>query len=220
MAKKKLYLIPGLGVDKRLYEKQLQDGFEFTVLEWLKPARKETLEQYCKRMSERIHPDEPFVLGGVSMGGIVAQEIARIMQPEKVIIISSIRNCSELPPHLRLLRKLPLHKLVPFFLYRYTPVVAAIIRPVFGKMGAADKQSFREMVKDSDPWFIKWAIDRVINWGRKPDLTNVVQISGTADYVFPIHFIRKPDYLIEKGSHFMIRTRAEEINKILSEELK
>lgn len=220
MKEKVLYVIPGMGVDKRLFEKQFEHGFKFTVLEWIKPFKEESLEEYAARMITKINRDEPFILAGVSMGGIVAQEIAAILKPEKVIIISSIRSCKELPPHFRLLRKFPLHKLVPSFLYNYTPVVASIIRPVFGQMNAADKKAFREMVKDSDPWFIKWAVDRVINWKRKVNGDNVIQISGTSDFVFPLNFIKRPDYLIQKGSHLMIRTKAAEINKILAEELK
>ena len=92
-----VYFLPGLGADKRLFEKQLQAGLPITILEWKTPNKNESIQAYTERMAADIPQTDNLIIGGVSLGGIMAIEIAKIVKPKKVIIISSIKNRSELP---------------------------------------------------------------------------------------------------------------------------
>src|SRR5690606_7357200 len=92
-------------------------------------------------------------------------------KPEKLILISTIKSSGELPPHIRLLRYLPFHKILPMYLYNKSNVLAKIFNPVFGRMNNSEKQVFIAMVKDADPYFIKWAINQVVFWeGKLPEV--------------------------------------------------
>lgn len=213
-----IYFISGLGVDHRLFYKQYKDGINLKILQWKSPLANETLEAYAKRLSEEIKEKDNIILGGVSLGGIMAIEISKYINAEKIIIISSIKNQFELPPYLRILRHLPIHKLIPSLVYKKIGTIARSIYRVFGKMNKEEKDLFLSMVNDSDPNFIKWAIHAVITWKNKEILPNIIHLHGTDDLIFPISFI-KQSIQIKDGSHFMIVTQAEKINKILKTEL-
>ncbi|MCB0541677.1 MAG: alpha/beta hydrolase, partial [Bacteroidetes bacterium] len=90
----KIFGISGLGADERVFKK-LTLNYNINTVKWLKPHKKEELKNYIKRLSVEIDDSQPFVLIGVSFGGIVAIELSKILKPEAVIIISSICNDKE-----------------------------------------------------------------------------------------------------------------------------
>ena len=92
-----IYLISGLGADKRVFSKLELGDLNVVHLDWIEPLKNETLKSYAMRLAAGIDSSEEFYLLGVSFGGVVAQEIAKILNPKKVFIISSMMHHNELP---------------------------------------------------------------------------------------------------------------------------
>ena len=90
----KLILIPGLGTDERLFERQRSAFPDLWVPPWILVRGNEGLADYAARMAGVIanKQTEPFVLGGVSLGGMLAYEIARHVKPQAVVLIASCRT--------------------------------------------------------------------------------------------------------------------------------
>ncbi len=107
--------MPGLAAGSKIFEhiRLDKDKFEFKFLEWIIPdSPDESLEHYAKRMCEKIiHPNH--VLVGVSFGGIIVQEMSKFIHPDKIIIISSIKNKNEIPKRLKFFQKSKLYRLFP-----------------------------------------------------------------------------------------------------------
>ncbi len=74
--------------------------------------KNETIEGYAKRMSEDIKHEDPVLLG-LSFGGIMSIEIAKLVSVKKIILISSIKTFHEMPLWMRLTGRLKLDKVVP-----------------------------------------------------------------------------------------------------------
>ena len=108
----KCYCISGLGADKRAF-KYLSINHELIHVEWIKPTKNESISNYSKRLSSQINTKEPFMLLGLSFGGIIACELAKIINPQKVIHISSITNKKHLPLVFRLIGAIGIHKIIP-----------------------------------------------------------------------------------------------------------
>ena len=73
--------MPGLGASSKIFERILlpKDKFELHFLEWKIPTSlDETIEGYALRISDDITHKNPVLLG-VSFGGILVQEIAKII---------------------------------------------------------------------------------------------------------------------------------------------
>lgn len=82
----KAYFISGMGADKRVFTHiQLPEGFEAVFLDWLAPNREETLPSYAMRLADHIDTTEPFVLIGLSFGGMLATEIAKQYPPAATV---------------------------------------------------------------------------------------------------------------------------------------
>ena len=74
------------------------------------------------------------------------------------------------------------------------------------------KLLLRNLVIDSDPKFMKWALTAILEWRNFERPNNLTHIHGTADVILPYRFY-SPDITIKRGGHFMVFINAEEIVK-------
>ena len=213
MTNKKIYLIPGLGADGRMYVPQLKVLPNAVVLEHQKPLKGETLVQYAKRLSAKVDTSEPFILIGTSLGGIIAIEMARIIHPDKVILISSVKHRGELPAWMRAMRHLKLHNLLSG--NNYIRFSNANIQRLITKRDTNIARLLTDMHNSADPEFIGWAINEVVNWkGGEDYRKDVIHIHGTSDRLFP-HVNIKDAVYIKGGSHVMGLTQSQDVNRAL-----
>ena len=113
MEDKNIYLMPGMAASPKIFELlKFPNSFSVEFLSWISPTKNEKLSDYAYRMSKLIKHENPILIG-VSLGGILVQEISKIISCEKVIIISSIKSKSELPIHMKMSKHTKIHKLLP-----------------------------------------------------------------------------------------------------------
>ena len=208
------YLISGQAADEKLFENlKLSAYVKIKHIHWIEPLEGESLVHYCDRLSKQIDASEEFVLIGVSLGGIVSVELNKIMEPKRIIIISSIATKYELRPILKLIRLFRIHKIVPGALYKlYTPV----LNWYFGAKTVRERDLLRFYTKTASKKYMKWAIDEILNWKNEERPENLFHIHGTSDRIFPYKRTHA-DVKITGGTHFMVHNRAEEISKLVSE---
>ncbi|MBS1946347.1 MAG: alpha/beta hydrolase [Bacteroidetes bacterium] len=212
----KVYFISGLGADCRVFKHiQLPENCEPVYLEWIRPMNKEPLPHYASRLAEKIDASRPFAVIGLSMGGMVACEIARKLKPAITILLSSVPDSGHLPFYFKIAGKLGLYKAVPIWLIKST----AVIKRSFAAESNTDKVLIRQIIKESDAHFIRWAIGAVLKWKSNSPPDFYIHIHGTRDEVLPIRFT-KPTHVIPQAGHLMVMTHSRRINKILAEMLK
>ena len=205
-----VYFISGLGAGKKAFQNvNLPAGYQAVYLDWITPVKNESLSEYARRFSELIN-EEKFILIGLSFGGMMASEIAKIKTPERVIIISSIAESGELPWYYRSAGKLNLHNLVPMNLLKG----ASILKRLFTAETREIKAVLNEYARTADPFLVRWSLNAMLKWEHKGKLPCVVQLHGTADRLLPLKYTH-PDFKIKKGGHLMVLNRSSEINKIL-----
>jgi pimeloyl-ACP methyl ester carboxylesterase len=207
-----IYLIPGLGADERVFQnlRPLLHG-ETQLLPWFTPKPSESLPEYAARMAADIPLAQTGLLVGVSFGGVVGLEINRIRPQLRTVLISSIPDASCMSPLLRLIRATGVYRLFPPQWLKLFPRAG---QWYFGVSNGGEYQLFKQILRDMEPVYTRWAIDQLMHW----DSTHVgrsTQILGTHDRVFPPG-PTPVDYLIRGGGHFMAYSHAPEISKILN----
>jgi len=211
----KVYFIPGLGADKRVFKHiNLPASYEPVYLDWLSPQENESLENYAGRMSAQVNTDETFYILGLSLGGMIAAEIIRMHPKGKLILVASIAYAGHLPVYYRWMQKARIHKVVPVAAIK----ASVYLKRFFSLESQEDKQIVRSMVRQADPAFIKWALHAVLEWKGTEPAGEKIHIHGTNDIVLPLRYTR-PTHIIQRGSHLMIMEKAGEINKILGQVL-
>lgn len=208
-----LYCISGLGADERAFSKLRLPQEKVTYLNWEIPEPEETLTAYTNRFVSQIQHERPVLLG-LSFGGMMCVEIAKQMDVQKIVMISSIKTKEEKPWLFRISGKYGLHKYLPLKPYTF---LEPIENYNLGVTTEEEKKLVREYRKKVSQIYTDWAIDQILTWQNQAILPNLIHIHGSADRIFPIKNIQA-DYVIEGGGHFMIMNRAEEINRILQAE--
>jgi pimeloyl-ACP methyl ester carboxylesterase len=212
---KHIYCISGFGADERVFENLDFGENEVHFISWKIPEKKEPLFSYAKRMSEDIIYPDPILIG-LSFGGMMSIEIAKIISVQKVILISSISTFHELPLFMKIAGKLRLNKLIPMKPY---PILEPLENYNLGVETKEEKKLLKEYRKNLNLQYSNWAMDQVVNWKNDWIPPHLVSIHGTKDHIFPIRYIQKPDYIIRGGGHLISMNNSEEVNKILKDEL-
>ena len=204
----RIYLLSGLGADQRLFG-QLDAGthHELIALPWIPPGASRSLGDYARLLHEHYQLEPPFILGGVSMGGMLAQEWAQLCRPEALLLISTATSRNDMAGFIRTAAAL-----------RISPVLNKSILELLGLIGdrftAKSKEGrslFKRMLRESDPDWLAFGARAILDW--EPPLLRqpYLRLHGSADRVFP-----PADWphctLIDGGNHFMTFDRAAELS--------
>jgi pimeloyl-ACP methyl ester carboxylesterase len=207
-----VYLMPGMAANSTIFKNIHldEDRFEIHRLEWFLPKRGMTLGEYAEAMCDHIRHEDP-VLIGVSFGGILVQEMARIIPVKKLIIISSVKNHNELPKRLIFAKYTKIHKLLPTGLVNN---VELLTKYAFGETVNKRLELYEEFLSIRDKYYIDWAIDQMVHWKQKEQHPGLIHIHGDKDAVFPIQYI-KDCLQVKGGTHIMILNRFRWFNQRL-----
>ncbi|MFI8606226.1 alpha/beta fold hydrolase [Cellulophaga baltica] len=207
-----VYFMPGMAASSLIFEhiKLPEELFTVHRLEWFAPEKGISLVAYAKLMSEQITEPNP-VLIGVSFGGILVQEIARIIPVRKLIIISSVKAQSELPKRMQFAKYTKIHKLLPTGLVNNVELLA---KYAFGETVVKRLELYERYLSVRDKYYLDWCIDHIINWKEGEELKNLIHIQGEKDPVFPVENI-KNCIQVKNGTHTMIIHRYKWFNEHL-----
>ena len=209
----KIFAISGLGADKRVF-KYLTLEHELIPVEWIKQKKKEPIIEYSKRLIKEygIGNEQEFGILGVSFGGLIATEISKLAKPKFTILISSVETKNELSQIIRIFGKTKIIELIPEIFLNPPKLIARFM------FGTKKKELLNSILDDTDLNFTKWAIRELVNWKNESKLLNLIKIGGSKDKMLPPK--EKNTILIDKGEHFMIVDKAEEISKIINGKIK
>ena len=213
MSKIPIYFMPGLAASSTIFEniKLPEEQFEMCFLEWFLPNDLESIESYALRMTEKITHENP-VLIGVSFGGILVQEMAKLINTRKVIIISSVKSNTEFPPRLKIARATKAYKLIPTQLLKN---VEKLVNYAFGDNIVTKRlKLYERYLSVRDKKYLDWAIEKTLNWSQQKPNEAVIHIHGDADEVFPIKYIQKC-IVVKGGTHIMIINKFKWLNENL-----
>ena len=208
---REIYFISGLGADWRVFHRLQLKGYRPVHIHWERPYRGESIEHYAQRLLGQVTAEHP-ILVGLSFGGLMAVEMAKLCDPAQVIVISSAVSGAQVPNYYKLFRWLPLQLVVPF--KRLLWAVYGVLNWLFGLNDPEDRLLFKQVLVDTDPFFLKWAMNRVVGWRNQTVPKNLVQIHGDRDRIFPWGH-HTADIVVPDGGHLMVLNRAEQLSELL-----
>ncbi|AVR46674.1 alpha/beta hydrolase [Christiangramia fulva] len=209
-----VYFMPGMAADPSIFDniKLPRNKFEVIRLEWQIPDPDESLQHYAGRMLGFIKHENP-VLIGVSFGGVIVQEIGKLIDFKRLIIISSVKCRDELPPRMKFAAKTGIFRILPTSLANHVGHLEKLAFSDFLKKRA---RLYKQYIGVTNKQYLDWAIKNMVKWDcEKPD-KRVIHIHGDKDEVFPIKYI-KDAIIVKEGTHIMIVNRFRWFNEHLPE---
>ena len=167
-------------------------------------------------MAETIEPppSAPWILGGVSMGGMIAYEMARHRKPDAVVLIASCRTRQSLRHGFHARRTVV--PWLPVGIWSVAKWLAPSVLAGSRRYDAAAQSRLVRMFQEMDSAFMHWALSAILGWN--PTLlagVRVFQIHGGRDLMIPARSV-DADTLIADGGHMINLTHAEEVNAFIA----
>jgi len=194
-------MMPGMAANPSIFEyiKLPEKDYQIHWLEWKLPQKHESLVHYAKRMCEEITQPQPVLLG-VSFGGMLVQEMAKMINCKKVIAVSSIKSHHELPAHLKFLRKTKTYNLLPT---QWIGNIEILSKYAFGELAKKRMELYKKYLSVRDKGYLDWAIKEIVCWDQEAPQADTLFIHGDKDLVFP-HSCDDKTIVIKGGTHIMI----------------
>ena len=213
-----VYCLSGLGLGPAIFQRLTIEAQAVHQLDWLPPLSEESLTAYAKRIAAQIAPvPKHLVLIGHSFGGVLIQEISKLLSVQHLILISSIKAAEEKPFGMNvLMRVLPVHRLA-------TKTLILNSFPYWGPHRGYETPEaqavFKEALDQHSDYYIRWSTEQIVAWTPKNITTPITHIHGTRDRTFPFRRLQTPVLAVKGGTHFMVFNRAEQVSHLINQTL-
>lgn len=206
-----------MGADLRLLEPQHALDAEIIVPPWIPADPRDTLATYAQKLAATIDTSQPFYLGGISLGGMLAYEIAPLVGPNLrglIVIVASDSN-EGIPLLYRLIGRIVV--LFPAFTLRIGKSFVPALRKLFGISTKEQTKRFQDMLGNADVHFLKWSLRAVLKWNGPERVVNVptLRIAAARDLIVPSR-LNPSDYVVAGAGHTVNITHADEVNRIIA----
>lgn len=143
-----IYMLPGMGASREMYSGPWLELREFQFLDWPRAGASRTLRDVAQLLIQLHDIRSQDVVGGSSLGGMVALEASKILGSEQVILIGTALRPEEIHPALRRLAALS-----PIFPLRPAQVLADWIPSRLTCMFSKAEAGFvRDMCRSIAQW--------------------------------------------------------------------
>tara|TARA_B100000530_G_scaffold172647_1_gene108981 strand:+ start:75 stop:707 length:633 start_codon:yes stop_codon:yes gene_type:complete len=204
--------MPGLAASSKVFENIKLDSKKYSLhrIDWIQPKKNESIKTYCVRLSKKIKHKNPVLLG-VSFGGIIAQELDKIIKVKKLIIVSSVKSHKEYPILYKIARDYQLNNALPFGMFdNFIKFSLKLnINKLYKRIDLAERY-----LTERNEIYLEWAVWSLLNWKQEKYRPDLIHIHGDKDKVFPIENISKC-IKIKGGRHEMIILKAKWFNENL-----
>jgi pimeloyl-ACP methyl ester carboxylesterase len=219
MTRPNLLLFPGLGVDARVYAPQRNLPVNLEIIEWIEPqSADESLAHYAERMSAVIGPSPNHFVGGISLGSMVALEVASRINARGVFVIGGCSSHRQISPLFKgvlgIGATMPTSAIHPSL--RLAPVALRLLEGL-----SNDQANFMTaMLRAQSPPLIRWSCRAILQWeccAMPPDVP-IHAIHGQNDEVIPLSNV-KANHVVPYGRHLISLTHPREVNRFILEQV-
>ena len=173
-------------------------SFNACFLNWPKYQNEMSYREVAERIIAEHHIDKQDIIGGSSLGGMIALEVATVLDANAVVLMGSALNRSEINWPLSIMS--PLASITPF----------SFIQALSGK----NDQIVSQMFAESDPEFIRSMCKYMPSWpGYHGRNDKVYRIHGQKDHI--INCPRLNCEVVKGAGHLIAITHATECAEFL-----
>jgi hypothetical protein len=183
-----------MGASSKMYNSLKQElSFDVHFLNWPKYQNEVSYKDIAESVIAENHIRDTDLIGGSSLGGMVALEIAAILKPKAVILMGSAISGSEI------------NKLLSVFSSFASIAPISFIQTLSGK----NEHIVSQMFSDSDPDFIRAMCKYIPTWpGYQGAIDKVYRIHGQNDRI--ITCPKSGCDVIKDAGHLLAITHAKE----------
>ncbi len=229
----RLILLPGLGSSPAVFDHQRKAfGDRLETPEFIPHERGESVAAYAQRWAKQLstpgnqgrpNDNRPLFIGGVSFGGMLAQEMAMHLspRPRAVFLISTTRQANKITGIMQLAELLG--RGVPSGSVNQVLPLIKLGFALREGLDDDDKGRLMQGAREVDQAMTKWAAGVAVSWpGFTPpsDYPATHQIHSKNDWVIKAPADGTPNVeIVDGSSHLLHMTHPKTINRFLFEHI-
>lgn len=223
----RLILLPGLGSTPAVFDYQRKAfGDRLETPAFIPHEHGESVAGYAQRWAKKLskpNDDRPLFIGGVSFGGMLAQEMAMHLDPKPraVLLISTTREPNKVTGIMQLAELMG--RFVPTGSVNKSLPLMKLAFALREGLDDDDKGRLMQGAREVDQAMTKWASTVAASWsGYQPpsDYPPVHQIHSRKDWVIKAPSENVPNVeLIDGNRHLLHMTHATTVNRFLFEHM-
>lgn len=207
-------MLPGMGTDERIFGPQRAAGLEFETPALPDPYPSDTIATYARRIRDQLRLDGPCVVGGVSFGGMIAYELARITQARRVVLVASCTSSRAIPWHFRPVELIC--RIIPDFIISQRAVISGWLLTHLEGLTPEQLQLIREMARDTGVTALRRIGRMILTWDAPANCPCPVHhIHGARDSLIPLRKVN-PEVVVPNSGHLINMTHPNEVNAFLA----
>lgn len=172
------------------------------------------MADYARRLAETVDRSSPFLLGGVSLGGMIAQEMAQVLKPAALLLIATCQSSESLPKFWQISGRLIHHS--PNWLVKLISHTASLMALACPASKFPHKRLYAQMLKEMPPSLLRWQCGAATSWRLSvPPTMPVFRLHGAKDIVIPLEKVNMNGAdctVISDSGHFVSVMRAKQVN--------
>jgi hypothetical protein len=201
-----VYLIPAADMDERVIDGIQIEGVKIHRVKLPILTAASTLREVTDQISSQINHKNPILLGFCS-GSMLAIEVAKIIEPQKIIVVSGITNGEEIVQSRKILA-CAFNALPEWCIQTIGVFVATLVNKVL-----------RLTVKIPRIWLKvgqnKFILRHALSLNSRDVNGKVIRIHGAKDLIVPLAKT-KADYVVPDAGHFMFVYQRKEVLQAVS----
>ncbi len=209
----RVFLITGFALDKRAFAPLNLPSDPYRLVDLIPVQKDETLRDYAGRMAKEIGLKPGDIVGGVSLGGMLALEMAKVVKVRGVILIASCTH----PRHIRqrFLALAPIAAYIPDFLISRIFTMVPLVLKWQKMLSPADQALLADIMGRFPPSLLK-AFPRMISeWpGRNPP-DNYRQIHSEGDWMIQPSGLKERLTLLKGKNHLITVSHPKEVRAFI-----
>jgi pimeloyl-ACP methyl ester carboxylesterase len=193
------YLLPGMGASAAMYNALKRNvPFDINYISWPIYSGEKTYADIALRIIQENNISNGDIIGGSSLGGMVALEMTKMIEPRAIVLLGSALHPKEVQKLLTLLS--------PFA--EITPI--DFLRMVLGKFSPLVNSVFSQ----TDTEFIRAMSLYLPLWSGYSGPTDAIyRLHGRKDHIIPCP--TKECEIVEEAGHLLPITHAKETSAFL-----
>ena len=202
-----VYLIPAADMDERAIDGIQIAGVKVHRVKLPTLTDRSKLRDVTEHISKQINQENPILLGFCS-GSVLAIEVAKIIEAQKIIVVSGITNGGDIVQSRKILA----------FTFNALPEWSLLALGVF--VSTFVTKVLRLNVKIPRIWLKvgqnKFILKHALSLNSRDINGKMIRIHGAKDLIVPFAKT-KADYIIPDGGHFMFVHRRKEVLQAIAQ---
>jgi pimeloyl-ACP methyl ester carboxylesterase len=214
----RVFLITGFALDKRAFSLLNFNADIYQFIDLIPVVKGETLREYALRLGEGIGMQPEDIIGGVSLGGMLALEIAKAVKVRGVILIASCTHPRQIRPQFLIFA--PLAPFVPEFLIRRIFLLIPLILKWQKMLSPTGQALLADIMGSFPPSLLKSLPPLIRNWsGQKPP-ANFRHIHSEGDWLIKPHGSKDELRILKGKNHLITVSHPKEVRAFIEESVQ